>query len=224
MNAGDIKEALTHKYGPLPGYAWAGIGAAAIVLVASRRSSSSAGTGPSFLTTPPAGAIAGGDFAGAGGGAGGVDPGVDGGSDGVPSVTPGDGSTAGGSAGGDAAGTTTLAATYAMPTAADYFAANPLPQGTSTADALGALGQFDPTDYTFGAAPGVDYSTPDTAAGWAAIAPPNNVGSTSPQNAAEPVAVALAAPAIDSPAALPVGSTSNAAIYRQLGHKLELDG
>lgn len=70
MNLGNVSEALTRKYGPLPGYAWAGIGSIAIVLVLRHAGGASASSAPAFLTTPPSAAVTGADALGAGGGGG----------------------------------------------------------------------------------------------------------------------------------------------------------
>lgn len=82
----DLKETLTHKYGPLPGYAWVGIGAGALVLVAKLKKPATA-SGPVTLTPASNGSILGsGDL---GGGGGGLDPGAGlSGSDGLLGVLP----------------------------------------------------------------------------------------------------------------------------------------
>ena len=92
MTAEGLKDALTTKYGPLPGYAWAALGAGVIVFVARRSSSSAAGTasGPAFLTTPPTAAISGDGLGAGGGGSDGstgsvIDPAI---STGLPSIQP----------------------------------------------------------------------------------------------------------------------------------------
>ncbi len=63
MNADAIKGALTKKYGPLPGYAWAGIVAVAAWFIVPRisgmfGSSSSSSTAPPGTPSQPAGAVA----------------------------------------------------------------------------------------------------------------------------------------------------------------------
>ena len=199
----DVKDALTHKYGPFPGYVWAMLGAGVIVLVASRKSSAASSSSPAFLTTPPQSAIAG-DGLGAGGGGGSdgstVDPAV---SYGLPSiVSPGAASSGPVIDTGpsmtqpvSAEGLTPSQAIDAGYTAGDYFAANPLPAGTSTAQALDALGAFPTATYDFGPSPTVDYSSiPTTPQGWAAL-----TGASSPQNAAEPIAAAVATPTPTTP-------------------------
>jgi len=75
----DLKETLTHKYGPLPGYAWVGIGAVGILLAARLHKS---GAAPGNVTLQPASDGAGvtgpdlGGLDGGGGGGFGADPGT----------------------------------------------------------------------------------------------------------------------------------------------------
>lgn len=173
MNLSDVEQALTRKYGPLPGYVWAGGGALLLVLILRRAGGSSSSSSPAFLTTPPQAAVSGSDSLGAGGGGGGsdgssVDPAI---SYGLPSLDPAtsaaiDNSPASSSAPTDApaydnsfqlVGSTPDAAIAQGATAGDYFAANPLPPGTSTSDALAALGQFPAHTYDFSPT-GVDFS------------------------------------------------------------------
>ncbi len=81
MELANVGEALTRKYGPLPGYAWAGIGALGLVVILRHSSSSGSSSSPAFLTTPPQSGVTSPD-SGGGGGGGGFDTGSDGGTTG----------------------------------------------------------------------------------------------------------------------------------------------
>lgn len=102
MNLANLKETLTHKYGPLPGYAWAGIGAGLIVAVGLLRGKKGSATDTGAVTlTPVSDGSLGMD--GSGGGGGGFDPSaglIDGGTL-LPTQTiaQSDGGSSGGSAG-----------------------------------------------------------------------------------------------------------------------------
>lgn len=111
MDIDNLKETLTKKYGPLPGYAWVGIGAGGLVLVTKLSKGKGAGTGPVNVSPLSAG---GAEPGGSAGGGGGVDLG--GGGDVLPINTGGggDGGTRQQQSDGGGGGTTQSAPSTAL--------------------------------------------------------------------------------------------------------------
>jgi hypothetical protein len=158
-------DALKHKYGPLPGYAWGGIAVVAIVLLAKLHggSSSSSTTNPGGAALVPNAS----GLDGGGGGGGGGDP-----TGGlgtiieapISTVDPGDGST-GGSTGSVVQVT---AAAAPVPTSDGAFTPAPAPAPGQSVDSLSEQG-VQITPGTIVTAPNPGAGTGDTSSGIAGL-------------------------------------------------------